>query len=205
MAEMRAVVAAGIAEMQATVTREIAEIGKSVGRGLAGEAQAAGAGLGTGRRGFSPRIDATESEDEKVCRSGGFKGLGHFALTIQREGGKTPGLTRGDSLLGRYNESLAKISAARAVSSPDGMYETSEPDGGALVPPDFTTQIWERIYRPGEAARRAPRATRSAATRSPCRRTRKRAAWTAADGVACSVTGRARPSSSRVPGRSSAT
>jgi HK97 family phage major capsid protein len=136
LAAARKDIADGIASLQRNLTDEIGKIGKSIGTGLAG----------AGRR-FKPGLDATESEDEKLTRSGGFKNLAHFSLEVQRNGGPQAGLQRSaDTLLGKYNLALDRVNVARAVSSPDGMYENSEPDGGALVPPDFTTQIWERLY-----------------------------------------------------------
>jgi HK97 family phage major capsid protein len=136
MAEARKILADGLAEMQKALLGFQAETTRTIGEGF----RTASRG-----RGFNPQIESGESEDEKLISSGGFRSMGHFAREIQRAG-PTPGQVRGESILGKYNVALDKINAARAVSSPDGMYETSEPDGGALVPPDFTTQIWERMY-----------------------------------------------------------
>ena len=138
LAAARSEFEAGLAVLQKSLTESVASLGRTVGSGLAA--------VGTGRR-FNPRIDASESEDEKLSRSGGFKNLAHFSIEVQRNGGPTAGLVRNtDTLLGRYNCAVDRVNVSRAVSSPDGMYENSEPDGGALVPPDFTTQIWERLY-----------------------------------------------------------
>jgi HK97 family phage major capsid protein len=138
LAAARSEFEAGLAVLQKSLTESVASLGRTVGSGLAA--------VGTGRR-FNPRIDGSESEDEKLSRSGGFKNLAHFSIEVQRNGGPTAGLVRNtDTLLGRYNCAVDRVNVSRAVSSPDGMYENSEPDGGALVPPDFTTQIWERLY-----------------------------------------------------------
>jgi HK97 family phage major capsid protein len=139
LAAARKEITAGITELQRTLTQEITTVFKDLGRGLGSSVK-----IGTGR--FSPRIEGVESEDEKLIGTGGFRNVAHFAQTIERTGGAVPGKHRGDDLLGVYLGTLDKVNVARAVSSPDGMYETSEPDGGALVPPDFTTQIWERLY-----------------------------------------------------------
>ena len=133
-AELTRTVQTSLDAMRTEFATQVAEVGRSVQKGFAA----------AGSR-FRPHAATDESEDEKLCRTGGFKGLGHFGLEIQRAGA-APGLVRGDSPLGRYNTALDRVSIARAVASPDGMYETSEPDGGALIPPEFTTQIWERIY-----------------------------------------------------------
>jgi len=139
LAECRAALAAGIAEMQKAFADGQAETMRTIGTGFTTAA----------RTGFRPGLgsaDGTESEDEKLVRTGGFKGLGHFSRTLATCGSKAPGQIRDGSELGKYNIALEKVSQARAISSPDGMYENSEPDGGALIPPDFTTQIWERVY-----------------------------------------------------------
>lgn len=137
LAAARAEIARGFEVLQANLTEQVSGLGRTIGSGLAS--------VGTGR-GFRPRIDATESEDEKLSRTGGFRNLAHFSLEVQRSQAKAPGNDRSDTTLGRYLSALDRINVSRAISTPDGMYETSEPDGGALVPPDFTTQIWERLY-----------------------------------------------------------
>lgn len=137
LAEARTILTKGLADMQAAFTAQQAELTRSLGAGLSSAAR------------FSPGlggIEPGESEDEKLIRRGGFKCLSHFAHDIA-QAGPTPGKVRdAASTLGKYNTTLEKVSQARAVSSPDGMFETSDPDGGALIPPDFTTQIWERVY-----------------------------------------------------------
>lgn len=135
----------GMATLQRAFAGQIKELQDGVVRGF----QAAGK-----QTTFTPRfgdgIENGESEDDKFVRSGGFRTIGHFSRVIAKAGPE-PGLIRGvdrsgSDLLGKYNSTMEKVNLARAVSSPDGMYENSEPDGGALVPPDFTTQIWERVY-----------------------------------------------------------
>jgi HK97 family phage major capsid protein len=135
-AEARKILADGVAAMQRQFAEQHAETMKTIGRGFAGARFSPGLGDGQG----------AESEDEKLIQRGGFKSMGHFARTIATSG-PTPGNVRdAATILGKYNSTLEKVAQARAVSSPDGMFETSEPDGGALIPPDFTTQIWERVY-----------------------------------------------------------
>jgi HK97 family phage major capsid protein len=129
MAELKRSFASAIKEMQAGITRGFSTAGKTP---------------------FTPRfagtdIDNGESEDDKYVRRGEFKSLGHFARCLTKVG-KTPGLIEDDTIVGRFNKTVRKVEIARAISTPDGMYENSDPDGGNLIPPDFTTQIWERIY-----------------------------------------------------------
>jgi HK97 family phage major capsid protein len=140
MAECRAELARGIAAMQAAFAAGQAELVRTIGTGFTTAAR------GAFRPGLGGTGDGTESEDEKLIGRGGFKSLGHFTRTLATCGTNAPGKVRGESPLGKYNDALDRVWQARAISSPDGMYENSEPDGGALVPGDFTTQIWERVY-----------------------------------------------------------
>jgi HK97 family phage major capsid protein len=140
LGEARKAISEGLAAMQAAQAEALKEIARSIGQGFSTAAKATrfSPGLGGG-------IEASESEDEKFLRSGGFRSIGHYARSISKAG-PVPGRVRDDSELGKYLTVCDRVNVARAVSTPDGMYETSEPDGGALVPPDFTTQIWERVY-----------------------------------------------------------
>ena len=91
---------------------------------------------------------ATESEDEKLTRNGGFRNLAAFqpgSPAERRPAGRPAArtrtrcwenITRPSNGSGRPGQSVARTGCTRI----------SEPDGGALVPPDFTTQIWERLY-----------------------------------------------------------
>lgn len=130
-------VADGMAAMQRAYATQLDEVNQGLQRGFR-----------TAGSSFNPRLvdaDNGESEDDKFLRRGGFKDIGHFAKEMTGAG-NTPSLIRGEHpncpKLGKYNDTLMR----RAVATPDGMYENSEPDGGALIPPDFTTQIWERVY-----------------------------------------------------------
>lgn len=130
----------GMATLQRAFAKEIKDLQEGITRGFAQGRQTT----------FTPRmggaIEEGESEDDKYLRRGEFKNVAHFSRAMVQAGNPQPGKIRDDSLIGRYNNRLEKVNIARAVSTPDGMYENSEPDGGALVPPDFTTQIWERVY-----------------------------------------------------------
>jgi HK97 family phage major capsid protein len=143
MAFCSAEIQRGLAAVTTGLDAKFKELARTFSTGLADVGRAAGSRFNPG---YGDDLQNGESADEKLIRRGGFKNLAHFAYTINRAGSPAPGNVADDSLLGKYNTTLAKVNIARAVSSPDGMYETSEPDGGALVPPDFTTQIWERIY-----------------------------------------------------------
>jgi len=101
---------------------------------------------------FNGGIVACDSEDDKLLRSGGgFKSLGHFAHTLRR--GMHHSTAHGESgvLMRSYQDLVSRVEThwvaqARALGAPDGMFENSDPDGGALVPPTFSNRIWERVY-----------------------------------------------------------
>ena len=87
------------------------------------------------------QVQGTESEDEKLVPTGGFRSLGHFSLALVR--GYQPGSPDGTfreplekylAAATRVNRSF-EVGSARAAS---GMYEASDPDGGALIPPQFS-------------------------------------------------------------------
>jgi HK97 family phage major capsid protein len=158
----RAYIAAGIAEehkppapdylreLQAEFTRGMTEIRTALAEDRKQTLTEIGSSFRTATRGFRPGMlghgEGTESEDDKIIPTGGFRNLGHFSQAVAKCGSTTPGRLRDDSPIGKYMSTLDRVNAARAISNPDGMYENSEPDGGALVPGDFSTQIWERVY-----------------------------------------------------------
>ena len=159
LAAARAEIARGFEVLQANLTEQVGSLGRTIGSGLSQ--------VGTGR-GFRPRMDATESEDEKISRTGGFRNLAHFSLELQRSGGQTPGLHRGDTPLGKYNSARSTASTSAGPSAART---------GCTRPASRTAEHWSRrISRPrsgsGSTARRsccpARRVTRSAAIRSPC-------------------------------------
>src|SRR5208282_3670737 len=92
LAGAREEIARGFERLQKNLAEQTNGLGRAIGSGLAQ--------VGTGKR-FNPQIDASESEDEKLSRSGGFRNLAHFSLEVQRNGGAQAGLHRGDTLLGK--------------------------------------------------------------------------------------------------------
>ena len=194
LAGLRTTVETAVGELRTAISSEVAEIGQTVARGFS-----------NGAKRFQPRVDATESEDEKLVRTGSFKSIGHFALTLSRDGGPAPGLVRGDSILGRYNSAAGEDQPGAGRQLPGRHVREQRARRRRPGPAGFHDPDLGAALQPRRSSWPAPRATRSAATRSPCRRTRKRAVSTATGGVACSATGRAKPSSSPAPGRNSAT
>lgn len=84
------------------------------------------------------RIDTGQSEVEKLESSGGFKSLGHFAYAQYKTHNGTQ--NSGDSMwldVKRWDELQQK--------APSGMFEQSDPDGGALIPREFSNQIYQRM------------------------------------------------------------
>lgn len=94
------------------------------------------------------QIEATASEDEKfIAHRGGFRTMGHFAFDTYRAFAPQSSFRDSQERIAKWNDTLSRVSAVkRAAGSPDGMYENSDPDGGVLVPPDFSSEIWERVY-----------------------------------------------------------
>lgn len=163
-----------------------------------------------------------ETRDNEVDRLmapdsfGGFSSLGHFCRTaarVQMTKGALGDTTDRDiwrswiNAYSRYHNHLADIERGRrtrtdivrAITTPDGMFETSEPDGGALVPPGFVREVFfKAMYRvtPFSTCKIVP--VMSNAVRS--RRSPRRAAWMAADGEGFRVSGRGRPSQEPRPG-----
>lgn len=120
------------------------------GRGQAGDEWA-----GTPSRGlpFSKgRIEAGESEVDKLVPTGGFKSLGHFAHCCYKMGPDGRGeryavesLKKWADVRQKWNEYHSKGGAILEEKTPSGLFEASDPDGGDLIPPQFSQQIYERM------------------------------------------------------------
>lgn len=106
-------------------------------------------------RGINFRADPSESSVDRLWdNGGGFASFGAYVRTASKVQAKL-GLSDSEAQLYRdwadasraYRRSLAELtypSVSRAVSSPDGMYENSEPDGGTLIPPQFVKEVWDK-------------------------------------------------------------
>lgn len=88
------------------------------------------------------QIHGTESEDEKLVTTGGFRSMGHFSYAVVR--GYKPDNPDPDHLgmLTKYVGAYDRI--ARAAT---GMNEASDPDGALAIPPQYATTIWERTRK----------------------------------------------------------
>ena len=140
---------------KAEMATVVSGLAKKVDEKIAENNTAVARSIGTEFKRFNPQIggvDSTgESEDDKLVKRGGFRSAGEFYVAIHRSGMQAPGCHYGDDKLGKYNGAVARVmrgddSITRAVSTPDGMAENTAPDGGALIPPDFSNKVWERVY-----------------------------------------------------------
>jgi HK97 family phage major capsid protein len=103
------------------------------------------------------RIEGGESEVDKLASKGGFPSLGHFAYAVL-EKGRNPGRGGGSAdMLRKWDETAPQLAtkAAREAEelgfkAPQGMYEGSDPDGGALVPQDFSRNVYQRAVNQGQ-------------------------------------------------------
>lgn len=99
-----------------------------------------GGGTGDGRKRF--RIDTGDSEVDKYADTGGFKSFGHFAHAV-RTGSNLGGRATEESSI-KAIEKWAEIQ----IKAPSGMFEGADPDGGELVPREFSNTIYRRISQP---------------------------------------------------------
>ena len=86
---------------------------------------------------FRGRIDTGRSEIDKRKMDGGFKGLGHFAWCLTKRGRTGDGEPSAVAAVKSWTDLQQK--------SPSGMFEQSDPDGGDLIPPGFSNNIYERM------------------------------------------------------------
>jgi HK97 family phage major capsid protein len=82
------------------------------------------------------RVDFTESEDDKKLRTGGFRSAGHFSRVLMR-GLHPAGRDAASAAMLRDWQGLVNRAAT-------GMSEAVDPEGGVLVPSEFSAQIWSR-------------------------------------------------------------
>ena len=116
LAAARSEIAAGFAQLQKNLTDQVTGLGRTIGSGLAQ--------VGTGRR-FNPQMAATESEDEKLTRIGGFRNLAHSqpGSPAQRRPAGRPAAEHGHAARKIQRRRRTGLAGPATVSSPDGMYE----------------------------------------------------------------------------------
>lgn len=108
------------------------------------------AGLGglklVGPDGRQVRIDAGESEVDRKRMTGGFSSLGHFAYAQWKRGRTNDGESWAVKACRDWDELQRKgYQAVLEEKAPSGLFEESDPDGGDLIPPQFSNQIYERM------------------------------------------------------------
>ena len=105
---------------------------------------------------FADRIEAGKTEAEKLEATGGFKTLGHYVFSLIQKG-RDPGRHDQDGvsdLLRKWDSAQRQLALKEArefekfgLKAPQGMYESSDPDGGNLVPQDFSRDIYTRTLK----------------------------------------------------------
>jgi HK97 family phage major capsid protein len=90
-------------------------------------------------------VDAEESETDKLLLTGGFKCLGHYALSVAKEkAGYAADLkARFHGAIKSYNHGVLNESGGD-MKAANGMLEASDSEGGEFVPLTFAQGIWSR-------------------------------------------------------------
>lgn len=93
------------------------------------------------------RRDPVDDPAEKRLLTGGFKSAGHFAYCLYKAGRDGRGEPAAVKALADWGEMQSKMLNAMAMEqkSPSGMFEMSDPDGGLLVPPEFSNVVYLRM------------------------------------------------------------
>ncbi len=99
----------------------------------------------------------TTSEVDKLAAKGGFPSLGHFAYAVLDQR-RDPGRSGGSAeMLRKWHDASPQLATKEAreaeslgFKAPQGMYEGSDPDGGTLVPQDFSREIYQRAKNQGQ-------------------------------------------------------
>lgn len=84
-------------------------------------------------------IECGDSEIDKMAPTGGFKSAGHFIWCLARQGRRGDGDPHANGMLKNWR--------ALQIKAPSGMFEESDPDGGDLIPREFSNQIYERMVQ----------------------------------------------------------
>ena len=82
-------------------------------------------------------LETGDSEVDKLAGTGGFKSIGEFAYCQYKMGKDGRGEPWALEKMYKWNELQRK--------APSGMFENSDPDGGDLIPREFSNQIYQRM------------------------------------------------------------
>lgn len=103
------------------------------------------------------RIDGGESEVDRLAGTGGFKTIGSFAHAVFQKGRNGGRDSHGAEMLRKWNAIQPELAVKEAreqermgFKSPSGLYEESDPDGGDLVPREFSNNIYQRTLDMGQ-------------------------------------------------------
>jgi HK97 family phage major capsid protein len=88
-------------------------------------------------KGADGRIETGLSEIDKKEATGGFKSLGHFCWSVRKGGSDLRGESSAVTAIKEWEDLQRK--------APSGMFEESDPDGGILVPRQFSNNIYQRM------------------------------------------------------------
>ena len=90
----------------------------------------------------------TIGEHDRLLPTGGFKSFGHFLwATAKASHSGHRGEDQAAIALKKWEGIQAKQRQIDLESkTPDGMFEESDPDGGNLVPPQFSIDLYQRTY-----------------------------------------------------------
>ena len=139
--------------------KDAAALEGRVVEGKAWSAEVAGApaflfGAGAGGGASNARVEVVSTEADKLSRTGGFKSLGHFAWATIKQGRHGNGEPSAVASLKRWSDAQIELRTKHGFGLEEksalGSYEDSDPDGGNLVPPGFSTQIYERMTASNE-------------------------------------------------------
>jgi HK97 family phage major capsid protein len=93
---------------------------------------------------------ATISEIDRKASTGGFKSFGHFAWCVVKCGKNGRG---GHPEAVMHVKGWEDVRAALSVKTPSGQFEESDHSGGLLVPPQYSTDLYERTYNQNQILR----------------------------------------------------
>lgn len=86
-----------------------------------------------GGKKFEARIETGDSEIDKYADDGGFKNVGHLTYALRTAGSD-----------GASAASIKKWQDVQ-IKAPQGMFEEADPDGGILVPRQFSQTMYQRL------------------------------------------------------------
>ena len=108
---------------------------------------------------FNGHISCGDSSVDRLWEAGGgFSSFGEYIRTAaivqaSQKGYMTPSRSEAEkyeawsfasTVYRRWEADRVHPAVKRAISTPDGMFELSDPDGGAVIPPQFIKEVWDK-------------------------------------------------------------